>query len=171
MLVGAMNPCPCGHYPDMHKCRCTPYEVHRYLERISGPILDRIDICVEAPAIEVSALKGNVRPESSEKIRERVLAARELQKVRFAGTSLRFNADMGVKEVKMYCPLQRKEERLIEEAFPVLGLTARSYHRILKVARTIADLEGSEQIKEEHLTEAICYRMTDRKYLQTNQEK
>ena len=171
MLVGAMNPCPCGHYPDMHKCRCTPYEVHRYLERISGPILDRIDICVEAPAIEVSALKGNVRPESSEKIRERVLAARELQKVRFAGTSLRFNADMGVKEVKMYCPLQRKEERLIEEAFPVLGLTARSYHRILKVARTIADLEGSEQIKEEHLTEAICYRMTDRKYLQNNQEK
>lgn len=171
MLVGAMNPCPCGHYPDMHKCRCTPYEVHRYLERISGPIVDRIDICVEASAIEVSALKGNTQPESSEQIRLRVLAAREMQKARFAGTTLRFNADMGVKEVKMYCRLKRKEERLIEEAFAVLGLTARSYHRILKVARTIADLEGSEQIEEAHLTEAICYRMTDRKYLRRTCEK
>lgn len=165
MLVGAMNPCPCGYYPDMHKCRCTPYEVHRYFERISGPILDRIDICVEAPVIEVSALKGTIKPECSSQIRERVLKAREIQKRRFMGTALRFNADMGVKEVKEYCCLGDKEERLLEQAFTALGLTARSYHRILKVARTIADLEGEERIEERHLTEAVCYRTTDRKYL------
>lgn len=168
MLVGAMNPCPCGHYPDMQKCRCTPYEVHRYLERISGPILDRIDICVEAPVIEVSALKDTVKPECSGQIRERVLKAREIQKRRFMGTALRFNADMSVKEVKEYCRLGDKEARLLEQAFTALGLTARSYHRILKVARTIADLEGEERIAERHLTEAVCCRMTDRKYLSRN---
>ncbi|MCM1156206.1 MAG: YifB family Mg chelatase-like AAA ATPase [Roseburia sp.] len=175
MLVGAMNPCPCGHYPDMHRCRCTPYEVHRYAQRISGPVLDRIDICVEVPAIAFSELKvstlnapapnENAAPESSAQIRARVLMAREIQKQRFAGTSLRFNADMGVKEVKLYCALKDKEERLLEQAFTALKLTARSCHRILKVARTIADLEGAEEIAEKHLTEAICYRMTDRKYL------
>lgn len=170
MLVGAMNPCPCGHYPDMHKCRCTPYEVHRYLERISGPILDRIDICVEAPVVEVSALRNTAAPESSRQIRARVLMAREIQKKRFEESALRFNADMGVKEVKEYCKLSDKEERLLEQAFTVLGLTARSYHRILKVARTIADLEGGGPIAEKHLTEAICYRMTDRKYLSGNQD-
>ena len=170
MLVGAMNPCPCGYYPDVHKCRCTPHEVRRYLERISGPVLDRIDICVEAPAIKVTALREKTLPESSVQIRERVLLAREIQKRRFAGTRLRFNADMGVKEIREYCKITDQEERLLEQAFTALGLTARSYHRILKVARTIADLNADTQITERHLTEAICYRMTDRKYLGQKQD-
>ena len=133
-----MNPCPCGYYPDVHKCRCTPHEVRRYLERISGPVLDRIDICVEAPAIKV--------------------------------TALREKTDMGVKEIREYCKITDQEERLLEQAFTALGLTARSYHRILKVARTIADLNADTQITERHLTEAICYRMTDRKYLGQKQD-
>ncbi|MCM1086977.1 MAG: YifB family Mg chelatase-like AAA ATPase [Muribaculaceae bacterium] len=164
MLVGAMNPCPCGHYPDMHKCRCSPYAVHRYLERISGPILDRIDICIEAPAVEVSELTTAVKAESSSDIRLRVLAARERQKKRFAGTNLQFNADMEAQDISRYCALQRQEERLLEQFFQKLNLTARSYHRILKVARTIADLAGAERIEETHLTEALCYRVTDHKY-------
>lgn len=166
MLVGAMNPCPCGYYPDMHKCRCTPFEVHRYLERISGPILDRIDICVEAPAVEVSELTAPSVQESSEQIRARVMKARHIQQKRFTGTGLRFNTDMGAKEVRKYCALGLKEEKLLEEFFQKLNLTARSYHHILKVARTIADLEGVERIEEKHLTEALCYRVTDRKYWQ-----
>ncbi len=159
MLVGAMNPCPCGFYPDMHRCGCTPYEVHRYQERISGPILDRIDICVETPVIEMPGLTARVGLESSEQIRARVMKAREIQQKRFAGTSLQFNTDMGVKEIRKYCSLGRSEEKMMEQAFEVLHLTARGYHRVLKVARTIADLAEEEQIKEAHLAEALCYRM------------
>lgn len=159
MLVGAMNPCPCGYYPDMHRCRCTPYEVHRYQERISGPILDRIDICVETPVIEIPELGAHTGQESSEQIRARVVAARRIQESRFTGTGLRFNTDMGVKEIQKYCPLGRGEEKMLRQAFSVLHLTARGYHRVLKVARTIADLAGEERIKEEHIAEALCYRM------------
>lgn len=161
MLVGAMNPCPCGYYPDMQKCGCTPYEVHRYQERISGPILDRIDICAEAAAIEVSDLTTCVMQENSERIRDRVMASRHMQRRRFAGTSLRFNADMGVKEIRRYCPLHPAENRLMEQIFRKWNLTARSYHRILKVARTIADLAGKEEISEEHLMEALMFRGID----------
>lgn len=164
MLVGALNPCPCGYYPDMQKCRCTPYEVHRYLERISGPILDRIDICVEAAAVQVSDLAAGSKEESSKEIRTRVMKARHIQQERFDGTRLRFNADMGAKDIRKYCHLGYKEEGLLESLFGKLKLTARSYHRILKVARTIADLEGSENIEEQHLTEALCYRVADDKY-------
>lgn len=163
MLVGAMNPCPCGYYPDMQKCSCTPYEVHRYLERISGPILDRIDICVEAPALKLSELTGTSRQESSEQIRARILEARHIQQKRFAGTKLRFNTDMGAEEIRKYCPLGLSEERLMEQFFQKMNLTARSYHRVLKVARTIADLAGAENIEEAHLTEALCYRVADRR--------
>lgn len=161
MLVGAMNPCPCGYFPDMHKCKCRPYEVHRYLERISGPILDRIDICVEASPIHISDLSHFVKEESSEEIRARVMYARSMQDKRFAGTRLRFNTDMSVRDIRKYCKLGMKEERLLEQFFGKLNLTARSYHRVLKVARTIADLEGAEEIREKHLTEALCYRAAD----------
>ena len=166
MLVGAMNPCPCGYHPNAQKCRCTPYEVHRYLERISGPILDRMDICVEAPAVDVANLRAPAGQESSAQIAARVLQARKIQKKRFAGTKLRFNTDMGIREIRKYCSLGKSQERMLEQVFRKLDLTARSYHRILKVARTIADLAGSEQIEENHLAEALCYRVTDRKYWQ-----
>lgn len=169
MLVGAMNPCPCGYYPDMQKCNCTPWEVHRYLEHISGPILDRIDICVEAAAVEVSDLTTHVMQENSEQIRRRVMRARSVQQERFIGTGLRFNADMGVKDIQKYCALGFPEKRLLEQIFQKLNLTARSYHRILKVARTIADLAGAKEIREEHLTEALIYRAAD--YKETGKEK
>lgn len=169
MLVGAMNPCPCGYYPDMQKCNCTPWEVHRYLEHISGPILDRIDICVEAAAVEVSDLTTHVMQENSEQIRRRVMRARCIQQERFTGTGLRFNADMGVKDIQKYCALRLPEKRLLEQIFQKLNLTARSYHRILKVARTIADLAEEKEIREEHLTEAMIYRAAD--YKGTGKEK
>lgn len=161
MLVGAMNPCPCGYYPDMQKCRCTPYEIRRYQERISGPVLDRIDICAEAAAVEVSDLTTPVIQESSERIRERVMEARRIQQKRFAGTGLRFNTDMGAKDIRQFCPLRPTEKRLIEQVFQKWKLTARSYHRILKVARTIADLAGKDEILEAHLMEALMYRPVD----------
>ena len=169
MLVGAMNPCPCGYYPDMQKCNCTPWEVHRYLEHISGPILDRIDICVEAAAVEVSDLTTHVIQENSEQIRGRVMKARHIQQERFAGTGLRFNTDMGAKDTQKYCSLRSAEKRLLEQSFRKLNLTARSYHRILKVARTIADLAGANEIREEHLAEALMYRAAD--YKGTGKEK
>ena len=161
MLVGAMNPCPCGYYPDMGRCRCSPHEVRRYLSRISGPILDRIDICVEAAPLKFRDIAEKVPGESSARIRERVLKARQLQEERFAGTKLQFNADMGAADVEKYCVLGEKEREYMERMFTVMHLSARGYHRILKVARTIADLDGYGEIGEEHLSEAICYRQTD----------
>lgn len=168
-FVVPMNPCPCGYYPDMQKCNCTPWEVHRYLEHISGPILDRIDICVEAAAVEVSDLTTHVIQENSEQIRGRVMKARHIQQERFAGTGLRFNTDMGAKDTQKYCSLRSAEKRLLEQSFRKLNLTARSYHRILKVARTIADLAGANEIREEHLAEALMYRAAD--YKGTGKEK
>ena len=158
MLVGAMNPCPCGYYPDMERCRCTPYDIKRYLRRVSGPILDRIDICVEAQPVAFDDLAGRNPAESSARIRERVMCARQLQTERFAGTGLRFNSDMKAADVERYCAIAGKEKRFMERMFTSMQLSARGYHRIMKVARTIADLEGTEQIGEEHLAEAICYR-------------
>lgn len=164
MLVGAMNPCPCGFYPDMGRCRCTPYEVRRYLGRISGPILDRMDICVEAVPMEFHDITCHTAGESSSDIRKRVMAAREKQKERFAGTGIQFNADMGTGEVEKYCRLGSREAQYMERMFVSMQLSARAYHRILKVARTIADLEGSGEIREIHLSEAVCYRGMDHKY-------
>lgn len=166
MLVGAMNPCPCGFYPDRERCRCTPYEVKRYLNRVSGPILDRMDICVEALPMRFSDITADRSEESSEKVRERVMEARERQERRFAGTSLHFNADMDAGDVERYCRLDEGELRYMERMFSCMQLSARAYHRILKVARTIADLAGCDRIGEVHLAEAICYRQSDRKYWQ-----
>lgn len=164
MLVGAMNPCPCGYYPDRKRCRCTPYEVKRYLNRVSGPILDRMDICVEALPMAFSEITANRKEEGSSAVRGRVMAARKRQEERFAGTSLHFNADMGAADVERYCVLGKEQLSYMERMFSSMQLSARAYHRILKVARTIADLEGSSQIEEIHLAEAICYRQSDRKY-------
>lgn len=163
-FVVPMNPCPCGFYPDMGRCRCTPYEVRRYLGRISGPILDRMDICVEAVPMEFHDITCHTAGESSSDIRKRVMAAREKQKERFAGTGIQFNADMGTGEVEKYCRLGSREAQYMERMFVSMQLSARAYHRILKVARTIADLEGSGEIREIHLSEAVCYRGIDHKY-------
>jgi magnesium chelatase family protein len=166
MLVGAMNPCPCGYYPDLGRCRCTPSEIKRYLGRISGPILDRMDICVEAQPMEFEEISKEGRRESSAQIRERVTAARQRQKARFAGRKIRFNGDMQASDVERYCRLGDKEKRFMEQVYDAMQLSARGYHRILRVARTIADLDDSDRIQEMHLAEAVCYRRTDQKYWQ-----
>lgn len=161
MLVGAMNPCPCGYYPDLSRCRCTPHEVRRYLRRVSGPVLDRMDICVEAQPVAFREIAGQRRAESSVQVRERVIRARKIQSVRFAGTDIRFNSDMKAADVDKYCMLGKKEQDFMEKMFAAMQLSARGYHRIIKVARTIADLGDSEAIGEEHLAEAICYRQME----------
>lgn len=157
MLIGAMNPCPCGYYPDRNRCRCTPYEIHNYISHLSGPILDRIDICVEAPKIEIERLQGGEKGESSKMLRAKVMAARERQRERYTGTAFRFNADLGPGDMERYCPLGAEEKKMMEAMFRTLDLSARAYHKVIKVARTIADLEGDLEIKKEHLTEAVCY--------------
>ena len=164
ILASAMNPCPCGNYPNFEKCGCTPGQIQQYLGRISQPFLDRIDICVEAPKVSYEALSAGKRQESSAVIRSRVCRAREIQNERYKGTSILSNSMLGVKDLKEYCGLGHKGELLMRQAFVALGLTARTYHKILKVARTIADLELSEEIRECHLKEAIGYRTLDKKY-------
>lgn len=164
MLVASMNPCKCGYFPDRNRCSCSMWEVKRYLHHLSQPLLDRIDICVEAKPVPYEALQREGVGESSAQIRNRVAQAQQIQQERYKGTPFRFNSDLNAAALKKYCKLGRKEETLARESFEKLGLTARAYGRILKVARTIADLEGEQQITAEHLAEAICYRSLDKKY-------
>ena len=162
MLVCAMNPCKCGWYGHPSgRCRCSANEVRAYHSRISGPLLDRIDIIVEAPALEYEELKNRAPAESSAEIKKRVNKARARQQERFAGTDIASNADMNTKALNTYCVLTPECEELMHQAFDRMGLTARSYDRILRVARTIADLEGAEDIGAEHIAEAIQYRTYD----------
>ena len=166
MLVAAMNPCPCGHYGEnnpAHPCTCTPAQVHRYLSKISGPLLDRIDIQCEIENVPYDQLRDAQPGESSAVMRERVLKARAIQNERFKHSKLiHCNAMMNTKMVRQYCALDDECDKLLEFTMTKLGLSARAYDRILKVARTIADLEGSENIQKKHLLEAISYRSLDR---------
>ena len=164
MLVAAMNPCPCGYYPDMNRCRCTQQEIHRYLKKISQPLLDRMDICVEAPAVSWQEMTGQKRGETSAQIREVVTRTQKIQQERYRGTDIHFNSDMGAKEVEQYCVMNARGKEMIQKAFTGLSLSARGYHRVLKVARTIADMEEEELITEKHIAEALTYRMIDKKY-------
>jgi magnesium chelatase family protein len=163
MLVAAMNPCPCGHLGDpKNRCRCTPAQIRRYRSRVSGPLLDRIDLHVEAPALSVSDLRSDIPGESSGRIRTRVLAARALQKARLDGTKTTVNARMTHAQIRRFCRLDDELGDLLQQAMEKLNLSARAYDRILKVARTIADLASSENIAAPHLLEAIQYRSLDR---------
>ena len=164
ILVAAMNPCPCGNYPDFSKCTCLPWQIQKYLGHISQPFLDRIDICIEAPRIQYEDLNGKKDQETSEIIRKRVIDARQIQKQRFHNKNYYTNASLGVKDLEKYCRLGEREEKLMNQAFSSMNLTARTYHKILKVARTIADLDGTVEIQENHLKEAIGYRTMDKKY-------
>ncbi len=159
MLAAAMNPCPCGYYGDPFKeCKCSPGEISRYHKRISGPLLDRIDIFIDVPHIDYEKLTDDKPVESSEKVRERVKTAHEVQVKRLQGTKLRCNADMTPKEVKEFCTVESAAQSLLRTAMKQLHLTARTFHRILKVSRTIADLENSDIIKAYHIAEALQYR-------------
>jgi magnesium chelatase family protein len=163
MLVAAMNPCPCGYLGDpKHECRCAPAQIQRYRARISGPLLDRIDLHIEAPALSISELRNDQAGESTTAIRERVEQARQVQLGRFYGTTLTANARMLPSQLKKFCVLDTSLGDLLQQAMEQLSLSARAYDRILKVARTIADLAGADRIASPHLLEAIQYRSLDR---------
>ena len=167
MLAAAMNPCPCGYFNDKSReCMCTPPMIQRYVAKVSGPLLDRIDIHIEVPAVQYKELRGGAAAEGSSHIRDRVMAARERQRQRFKthGEKIYANAQMSTRQVRKYCELGADSERLLERAMQQQGLTARAHDRILKVARTIADLEGTESLTTAHLAEAIQYRALDRSY-------
>jgi len=159
MLVAAMNPCSCGYYGDpVKECKCSSSEISRYQKRISGPLLDRIDIFIEVPRVEYEKLTDNTLGESSEKVRARVEAARQTQQKRFKGTKLTCNAEMTPVEVKEFCQVEPPAQSLLRTAMKQLHLTARAFHRVLKLARTIADLDSADIIKVNHLAEALQYR-------------
>ncbi len=164
MLICAMNPCPCGYYTDTTKeCTCQPLAIQKYMAKISGPLLDRIDLHVEVPAVKYKELSSKESGESSVQIRQRVIKARELQTIRFKGRKGLFaNADMQSKEIREFCKIDAAGEELLKMAITKLGLSARAYDRILKVGRTIADMVGSTDIRPEHISEAIQYRSLDR---------
>jgi len=167
MLAAAMNPCPCGHFSDpSRECRCTPQMIQRYISKISGPLLDRIDIHIDVPAVNYKELRSRAAAESSSEIRDRVIRAREIQLNRFAAAGERIyaNAQMTSRQIRAYCDLSTDCERLLERAVTQQGLSARAHDRILKVARTVADLEGAASIEAKHIAEAIQYRSLDRTY-------
>lgn len=166
IFVGAMNPCPCGYYGSTkRKCTCTPKRIDAYRSKISGPLLDRIDLQVEVAPLEFHELTSDKPSETSAEIRKRVIAARQIQKERFKGTGIKCNALMTKKKLNEYCRLDADSEKYIHTVFENLGLSSRSYDSILKVSRTIADLEGSEKILKKHLATAVRYKSLDRKAL------
>ena len=165
MLVAASNPCPCGYYPDRGRCHCSEREIRRYQNKISGPIRDRIDLNVTAQMIDIGQLNGKRGRLSSAALRKMVMQARKRQEERFQGTHLRFNSDISSREIPQYCPLGQEEKAYMEKVFHVLQLSARSYHKLLKVARTIADIEGDGQIRIRHLAEAVNYRVQEVGYV------
>ncbi len=164
MMVAAMNPCRCGFYPDMNKCHCSTKDIYRYLNKISMPFIDRMDLCVEAPRVAFEELTGTGDGPTSAQIREEILRAHQMQKERYRGSDYRFNCDVKGADTEEYFRVTKKEKKLLEDAFERLNLTARSYHKILKVARTAADIEGKKDIENSHILQAICYRGVDRKF-------
>jgi magnesium chelatase family protein len=167
MLAAAMNPCPCGFHNDRtRECHCTPPMIQRYISKISGPLLDRIDIHIDVPAVNYKEMRSGSEPESSTRILERVISAREIQLQRFQSCREKIysNAQMAPRHMRQFCELSADCERLLERAMTQQGLSARAHDRILKVARTIADLDRSAAIDTKHIAEAIQYRTLDRTF-------
>lgn len=163
LFAAAMNPCPCGNFPDRNKCNCTPEMIRKYLSKISGPILDRIDICIEAGKIDIKDLDKKDCM-SSEKMREQVLIAVQMQKERYKGTGIIFNSRLKASEIEEYVQVSKTDKRYLQDTYNKLNLSVRGYHRILKLSRTIADLDNSENIERKHIMEAFCYRAIEDKY-------
>ena len=164
LLVGAMNPCPCGYYPDRNRCSCTQYQVEQYLGKLSGPLLDRFDLCTEVADIPGEQLREKKPGKTSLQLRREVCRVHEVQRQRYEGTDIRFNSALSGKETKQYCQVSREGKKLLDAAYEKMNLSLRAYHKILKTARTIADLDAKEIIEEEHIAEAVCYRALDKKY-------
>ncbi len=163
MLVAAMNPCPCGYFTDPNKpCKCSPNQIDKYLSRISGPLIDRIDIHIEVPPVPFRELRSTREGSDSASLREQVLRTRAIQHRRFGENSTTLNGRMGPRQLRKYCQIDQAGERLLKQALSELGLSARAHDKILRVARTIADLAGEENIQSDHITEAIMYRRLDR---------
>jgi len=161
ILMAAQNPCPCGYLGDKKRnCTCMPGQISKYQRRISGPLLDRIDIYLEVPAVDVEKLSGDFKGEDSETVRKRVISAREIQGKRYIGKILT-NSQMGSNEIREFCVISEEGMNLLKMAISSLNLSARGYHRVLKLSRTIADLAGSENIQTEHVAEALQYRARD----------
>jgi magnesium chelatase family protein len=159
-----MNPCPCGYLGDAkHQCKCNPMQIERYMSRLSGPLLDRIDLHIEVPAVPFQELSGSADGTSSASMRDQVRKARQVQRLRFGPDSHRLNGRMTTRQLRKHCPLDGEGKRLLQTAMEDLGLSARAHDRILRVARTIADLEGSSDLQAAHVMEAISYRSLDRK--------
>lgn len=163
-FIGGMNPCPCGFYPDRNRCTCTETEIHRYLHKISQALLDRIDLCVEVPAVTWEEMNDNSKGQTSAEVRELVTRTQKIQQERYQGTALVYNSDLRSSDIEKYCIVNEKGKKLIEQAFSRLSLSVRGYHRTMKVARTIADLEESDYITEKHISEALAYKVIDKKY-------
>ncbi len=164
MLVASMNPCPCGFYGTDKECKCSNENITRYLGRISGPLLDRIDIQVEVNSIKYENLYSDEKEETSKQIQERVNIARNIQKERYKEEGIFSNSELTPSMIEKYCKLDNSGKIILRNAFDKLGLSARAHGRILKVARTIADLDGSDNILDKHLLEAVQYRSLDKKY-------
>lgn len=165
MFVASMNPCPCGFYGSNEKeCTCSPQIISRYMNKISGPLLDRIDIQVEVTKVSYQKLDSNIKIETSSQIRKRVNFARKVQIERYSPYGIYSNSELTPNLIEKYCKLDTSSKIILQKSFEKLGLSARAYHRILKVSRTIADLDGKEQIEAKHVAEAIQYRNLDRKY-------
>ncbi|HPL54519.1 MAG TPA: YifB family Mg chelatase-like AAA ATPase [Bacillota bacterium] len=165
ILVGSINPCPCGFFGDESgKCNCSLIQIKNYLGKISGPLMDRIDLHIEVPSVDFNDISGSCKGESSASINKRINKARKRQLKRYEGEGIYFNSQLKPKQMPIYCPIGRQEKELLRNAFDRFNLSARAYNRILKVARTIADLEGSDDIKQDHIAEAIQHRSLDRKY-------
>ena len=169
MLVCALNPCPCGYFPDRNRCRCTEPEIRHYLGKISGPILDRIDICVEAAPVTIKDLEAPASGYDTKTLRVMVEEAREMQKKRYRETAYDFNGEVSGNDVKKFCRLGEKEQRFLEQAYEAGQMSVRSYHKIIKLARTIADLEHADEISVAHLAEAICYHSGKRLFERRNE--
>lgn len=165
MLVASMNPCPCGYYGYSDKCICTANKISKYMGRISGPLLDRIDIQVEAGPVDYKSLEANKRGESSAEIKKRVVKAHKMQQARYKNENIYFNAQLNAAQIERYCKLGDMERAILKNAFNSLNFSARAYHKLLKLSRTIADLDGSENIQINHIAEAIQLRNLDRKLL------
>lgn len=169
ILIASMNPCPCGYYgSQIKKCTCTEQSIGKYINKISGPLLDRIDIHVEVTPVKYSKLNSSEKQESSSQIRDRVNKARKIQYERYKKYNIYSNSGLTPQLIEKYCKLDKKSEEILKKSFENLGLSARAYSKILKIARTIADLEEKENIEINHLAEAIQYRSLDRKYWKNN---